>query len=84
MINCRYCQQKLKHIFIDLINAPPSNSFLSREGLDLPETFYPLKLYICHRCLLVQVDEYKKSKEIFNQNYAYFSSISQSWLKHCQ
>ncbi len=83
-MKCRFCQKELKHIFVDLVNSPPSNSFLKKEELDMPETYYPLKLYVCHHCFLVQIDEYKKSKEIFNQNYAYFSSVSKTWLKHCR
>jgi hypothetical protein len=49
-----------------------------------PETFYPLKVYTCHQCFLVQVDEYKKSDAIFDSNYVYFSSYSNSWLKHAK
>jgi len=83
-MKCRFCQQKLTHKFIDLVNAPPSNSFLTKEQLNEPEVFYPLKLYVCDKCFLVQIDEYKKSGEIFNQDYAYFSSFSTSWLDHAR
>jgi hypothetical protein len=55
-----------------------------QEQLNEPETFYPLRLYVCEKCFLVQIDEYKKSEEIFNNQYAYFSSYSTSWLKHCE
>jgi hypothetical protein len=72
----------LEHVFIDLNNSPASNSFLTKEQLNEPETFYPLKVYTCHKCFLVQVDEYKKSDAIFDSNYVYFSSYSTSWLKH--
>jgi SAM-dependent methyltransferase len=72
----------LKHVFIDLVNAPPSNSFLSGDQLNDPEVFYPLKVFTCHRCFLVQIDEYKKSNAIFNHEYVYFSSYSTSWLAH--
>jgi hypothetical protein len=71
-------------VFIDLVNSPPSNSFLTKEQLDEPETFYPLKVYTCHNCFLVQIDEYKKSDAIFNSEYAYFSSYSTSWLQHAK
>jgi SAM-dependent methyltransferase len=83
-MKCRFCQHKLHHEFIDLGATPPSNSFLTKDQLNEPEVFYPLKLYVCENCFLVQVDEYKKSAEIFNQNYAYFSSFSTSWLEHAQ
>ena len=72
-MKCRFCDNALKHEFIDLINSPPSNSYLSVKQLDEPEIYYPLKLFVCEKCFLVQIDEYKKSKEIFNDNYAYFS-----------
>ena len=81
-MQCRFCKTELEHVFIDLVNSPASNSFLTTEQLNEPETFYPLKVFTCHKCFLVQVDEYKKSAAIFDSNYAYFSSYSSSWLKH--
>ncbi len=83
-MNCRFCNNLLKHEFVDLENSPPSNSCLNKDQLNEAEVFYPLKLFICEKCFLVQIDEYKKSKEIFNNNYAYFSSFSGSWLNHAQ
>jgi len=83
-MKCRFCHHKLTHEFIDLVNAPPSNSFLTRNQLNAPEVFYPLKLMVCEKCWLVQVDEYKKSDEIFSEDYAYFSSYSKSWLDHAR
>lgn len=81
---CRFCNTELEHVFIDLVNSPASNSFLTKEQLNEPETFFPLKVYTCHNCFLVQVDEYKKSDAIFDSNYAYFSSYSTSWLAHAK
>jgi hypothetical protein len=83
-MHCRFCKTELKHVFIDLINSPASNSFLNKEQLNEPEVFYPLKVYTCHKCFLVQVDEYKKSDAIFNSEYVYFSSYSKSWLEHAK
>ena len=83
-MNCRFCKEELKNVFIDLVNSPASNSFLTKEELNEPETFYPLKVYTCANCFLVQVDEYKKSDAIFDSNYAYFSSYSKSWLAHAK
>ena len=83
-MKCRFCQNELTHEFIDLVNSPPSNSFLSLEELNEPETFYPLKLFVCDNCFLVQIDEYKKSEEIFSDNYIYFSSFSSTWLEHAR
>jgi len=81
-MKCRFCNNELSYGFIDLINAPLSNSILTEEELNEPEIFFPLKLFICEKCFLVQIDEYQKSNEIFNEKYAYFSSISKSWLEH--
>lgn len=82
IMHCRFCNNKLTHEFIDLVNSPPSNSFLSEPKLNEPELFYPLRLFVCEKCWLVQIDEYKKSEAIFNENYLYFSSFSNSWLQH--
>ncbi|MBS1644360.1 MAG: methyltransferase domain-containing protein [Bacteroidetes bacterium] len=81
-MKCRFCQADVTVEFIDLVNSPASNSFLSKEQLNEPETYYPLKVYVCSECYLVQIDEYKKSDAIFNNSYAYFSSYSTSWLAH--
>lgn len=81
-MQCRFCKTELEHMFIDLFNSPASNSFLTKEQLNEPEVFYPLKVYTCSNCFLVQVDEYKKSDAIFNNEYVYYSSFSTSWLAH--
>jgi SAM-dependent methyltransferase len=67
-------------VFVDLGACPPSNSFLSKYQLDNPEIHYPLKLNVCSKCFLVQVDEHKAASEIFCDEYVYFSSFSQTWL----
>jgi hypothetical protein len=81
-MNCRFCKSKLDNVFIDLINSPASNSYLTQIQLDKPEIFYPLKIYVCDECKLVQIAEHKKSNDIFDKDYAYFSSYSTSWLAH--
>ena len=83
-MNCRFCETKLEHVFIDLGEAPPSNSFLNAAQLDKPESYFPLKIFVCSNCFLVQVDEHKKASEIFDNEYAYFSSYSTSWLAHAK
>ena len=83
-MNCRFCKTTLNDVFIDLGNAPASNSFLDKEALNEPEAFYPLKVFTCPSCFLVQVDEYKKSDAIFGSTYVYFSSYSTSWLAHAK
>jgi len=74
----------LENVFIDLVNAPASNSFLTYGQLNEPEVFYPLKVFTCRECFLVQLDEYKKSDAIFNSDYVYFSSYSTTWLSHAK
>ena len=81
-MKCRFCQNPLSREFIDLVNSPPSNSYLHAENLAEPEVFYPLRVFVCEKCFLVQIDEFKKADEIFDENYAYFSSFSKSWLEH--
>jgi SAM-dependent methyltransferase len=83
-MKCRFCKSELSHVFIDLGNAPASNSFLSPNQLNEPEVYYPLKVYNCEKCFLVQLDEYKSSESIFNNEYVYFSSYSSSWLEHAR
>ncbi|WP_162425897.1 class I SAM-dependent methyltransferase [Pontibacter pudoricolor] len=83
-MNCRFCEQELQHKFVDLVNCPPSNSFLIEEQLNEPEVYYPLVTYVCDNCFLVQVDEYKKAKDIFDKEYVYFSSYSKSWVEHAR
>src|SRR5215217_8514087 len=81
-MNCRFCGTVLKYEFVDLGGSPPSNSYLRAEQLNEPEVFYPLRVFVCEKCFLVQIDEIKKADEIFDENYAYFSSFSSSWLEH--
>lgn len=83
-MRCRFCSHEIHHEFIDLVNAPASNSYITFEQLNEPEVFYPLKVLVCEKCFLVQVDEYQKSDELFNSDYAYFSSMSSSWVAHAK
>ncbi len=81
-MKCRFCKNPLTREFVDLVNSPPSNAYLRAEQLNEPEVFYPLRVFVCEKCFLVQIDEFKKADEIFDENYAYFSSYSKSWLEH--
>ena len=83
-MNCRFCDQILTNEFVDLGFSPPSNSFLKKEDLNKPEVFYPLRIMVCDKCFLVQIDEFAKHEDIFNKDYVYFSSFSTSWLKHAE
>ncbi len=80
---CRFCHALLEHSFCDLGMTPLSNAYLPKEQLEKGEVFYPLHAYVCAQCLLVQVKDYELPENIFG-DYAYFSSYSDSWLKHCQ
>lgn len=81
-MKCRHCRTELEHVFLDLGHAPPSNAYLSENALRAPETTYPLKLYVCDQCWLVQTEDYTAADKLFSSDYAYFSSTSQSWLQH--
>ena len=78
---CRFCKTPLRHTFVDLGASPLSNSYLQAEELTKMEPFYPLHVYVCSNCFLVQLEELSSPREIFN-DYAYFSSFSESWLEH--
>jgi 2-polyprenyl-3-methyl-5-hydroxy-6-metoxy-1,4-benzoquinol methylase len=80
---CRFCGSKLTVTFADLGMSPPSNSFLTRDRLYALERFYPLHAWVCGDCMLVQLEEFETPREIFSE-YAYFSSYSESWLKHAE
>ena len=81
---CRFCGSALERTFADLGMSPVSNAFLKREQLNLRESFYPLHAYVCGECLLVQLEQFESPEAIFNDDYAYFSSYSDSWLKHAK
>lgn len=84
MVLCRACNNELKESFLSLGNSPLSNAFLSKEDLNRMESYYPLDVYVCERCYLVQLEEFETAKNIFSSDYAYFSSYSESWLQHCK
>lgn len=81
--NCRFCKASLSHTFCDLGLSPLSNSYLKEEDLSKKEPFYPLHAYVCDQCFLVQLEEFETPDQIFS-DYAYFSSYSESWLKHAE
>lgn len=83
-MKCRFCQTDLQHVFLDLGTAPPSNAFLSEQQLHHAELYFPLKLFTCHSCFLVQVDEVQDHAALFSADYVYFSSFSRSWLEHAK
>lgn len=82
-IDCRFCGAELKHTFCDLGMSPLSNAFLKPEQLAQMEPFYPLHAFVCEFCFLVQLQEFESPLRIFS-DYAYFSSYSDTWLKHAE
>lgn len=80
---CRSCESSLHVSVLDLGSSPLANSYLSSEDLSRPETFYPLEVFVCDQCLLVQLSTTVSPVEIFT-DYAYFSSYSESWVEHAR
>ncbi len=80
---CRFCDAPLRHTFVDLGMSPLCESYVAAGDLDRMEPFYPLRVYVCERCFLVQLEEYVSPERIFSE-YAYFSSFSDSWLRHAK
>jgi SAM-dependent methyltransferase len=83
-MNCRHCRAPLKHTFLDLGFAPPSNAYLTEADLNKPEIHYPLRVKVCDLCWLVQTEDYAEADTLFSPEYAYFSSTSASWLDHAK
>lgn len=83
-MKCRHCGTQLEAPFVDLGYSPPSNAYLAEDELSKPETYYPLRLYVCEHCFLVQTEDYASAKELFTPDYAYFSSTSMAWLEHAK
>jgi len=80
---CRFCGQRLENIFVDLGMSPLANSYLKPTQLHQMEPFYPLRVFICANCLLVQAEDFETPESIFS-DYAYFASYSDTWLQHAQ
>jgi SAM-dependent methyltransferase len=78
---CLFCKAPLRHTFVDLGMSPLCESYVSREQLNKMEPFYPLHVKVCEQCFLVQLEQYVSAEHIFTE-YAYFSSFSDSWLRH--
>ena len=80
-ISCRFCGAQREQTFVDLGMSPLCESYVPAEKLNGMEAFYPLHVYVCSSCCLVQLEEYVTPDHIFS-DYAYFSSYSDSWLAH--
>ena len=80
---CRFCGNLLNHTFVDLGMSPLSNAYLESDAINKAEKFYPLHAYVCENCFLVQLEEFETPDQIFS-DYAYFSSYSETWLRHAE
>ena len=80
---CRFCGSELQQVFLDLGLSPLANSYLKEEDLQREEQRFPLRVYVCSECFLVQLEEWESPENIFG-DYAYFSSYSESWLRHAK
>jgi hypothetical protein len=83
VLKCRFCGETLKHTFVDLGMQPLCESFVDADHVNKMEPFYPLHTYVCDNCFLVQLEEFVAPGDIFTE-YAYYSSYSDAWLKHCK
>lgn len=83
-MKCRHCATELMLELIDLGSAPPSNAYLTTKTLKTPEKWFPLNVLVCNQCWLAQTEDYAGANELFDADYAYFSSFSDSWLKHSE
>ena len=83
-MTCRHCGADVRLLLVDLGQAPPSNAYLSERDLANPERRFPLRVLVCERCWLVQTEDFTRADELFNADYAYFSSFSRSWLAHAE
>ncbi len=83
-MKCRHCLRDLSLPFLDLGSAPPSNAYLTEAALHGPEAWFPLRVLVCTGCWLVQTEDFAAADALFNDDYAYFSSFSDSWLKHSE
>ena len=83
-LNCRFCGQQLFQKFVDLGLSPLCQTQIEPEQLSHGESYYPLRVFVCNECFLVQLDEYVSPNIIFGEDYPYFSSYSDSWVKHAK
>ena len=81
---CLGCGAALTRTWVDLGLQPLANSNIRPENAGLAEAVYPLHARVCEACWLVQVESVVPREAIFNDDYAYFSSFSDSWLAHCR
>jgi predicted TPR repeat methyltransferase len=83
-MKCRHCGSELALTMVDLGSTPPSNAYLTEQTLHAPEKWFPLRVLVCEQCWLAQTEDFAQADELFDADYAYFSSFSASWLAHAE
>ena len=81
---CRHCKNESLAKLVDLGAAPPSNAYLSYDHVYQPELFIPLRVFVCDSCWLVQTEDFIEEEDLFQSDYAYFSSYSETWINHAR
>ena len=83
-MRCRHCGEPVNLVLVDLGSSPPSNSYLTNEGLRSSEAWFPLRVLVCESCWLVQTQDSADAALLFDADYAYFSGYSSTWVEHCR
>src|SRR5688500_12540052 len=83
-MNCRHSGAALPVTLVDLERAQPPNAYPTEHTLKAPEKWFPVRVLVCVQCWLVQTEDFTQADELFDANYAYFSSYSTSWLDHAE
>ena len=83
-MRCRHCKTELTLQLVNLGSSPLSNAYLTEQTLHIPEKWFPLRVLVCEACWLVQTEDFAQAEELFDKDYAYFSSFSTSWLEHAE
>lgn len=82
--HCRHCRATLTVQMADLGTTPIANDYLTQSDLDRTEPSYPLRVFYCDACHLVQLQDFVRAGDVFRDDYAYFSSQSKTWVAHAE
>src|SRR3954471_16718820 len=80
---CRSCGHGGLELVLDLGRVPLANALLTADQLNQSEDRFPLALYFCPHCALVQIGETVPPEQLF-RNYAYASSFSDTMVEHAR
>jgi SAM-dependent methyltransferase len=82
-LSCRSCGESNLQMILSLGCTPLANALITADQLEQPESTYPLELVLCPDCTLVQITETVPPEKLFRE-YSYFSSFSDTMLRHAQ